>query len=165
MTMTMQEQTTAPPLRARPPGRRKADLLLREHLSAAEAEMLGRYISIRTVGAGEVFWREGERGEWLALITSGKVETSKDTEFGGQKIVVGLHGSGAVIGVESVIDGMTMPETARAVSDVELIILAKRDFDRMLEESPAFAMKSLKGLLQVASLRLRHSIERLATFF
>ena len=167
MMLTAREQTATGvhPLPVRSQTRRKADLLLREHLSAGEAETIGRHVSIRTVPTGEVLWREGEKGEWLALIVSGKVETSKDTDFGGQKIVVGLHGSGAVIGVESVVDGLTMPETAHAVTDAELIVLAKTDFDRLLEESPAFAMKSLKGLLQVVSLRLRHSIERLTTFF
>ena len=167
MMLTAQEQKVATHVStpARTAACRRADRLLREHLSAAEAEALGRYISIRTAEPGDLLWREGERGEWLALVISGKVETSTGTEFGGQRIVVGLHGRGAIVGAESVVDGLVMPETARALTKTELIVLAKKDFDRLIEESPAFAMKSLKGLLQVVSLRLHHSLERLSTFF
>lgn len=167
MTMVAHVETAidVPPL----PQERKissaAEDLLRENLSREEAESLKEYVSSVRVEPGELLWSEGGDGRYLALVVSGTIQTTKDTEFAGKRLVVGLHRPGAVIGVESVIEGFTMPETARAVTAAELLVISSEDFERFLEESPAFAMKTLKGLLQVVSIRLKHSMERISTFF
>jgi CRP-like cAMP-binding protein len=142
-----------------------AEAFLRENLSREETENLKEYVSTVLVERGEILWEEREGGRYIALVVSGTIQTTKDTEFAGKSLIVGLHQPGAVIGVESVIDGFTMPETARAVTTAELLVLSRDDYERLLQESPAFAMKSLKGLLQIVSIRLKHSIERLSTFF
>jgi CRP/FNR family cyclic AMP-dependent transcriptional regulator len=50
------------------------------------AELAG-YFQYKTVKSGEVLWVEGDPCDYVAIISSGRVEIKKKTEFEGKYVV------------------------------------------------------------------------------
>lgn len=139
--------------------------LLPHGLTKDERATVSKYLNTKRIPRGGFLWKEGESGDHLALVVAGEVETMKETEFEGKQVILGLHRAGSVVGITSAMEGRSREESARAVEDTELLVLSLENMDRLFSESPEFAVKLLRKMLQLVSTRLRKSVERLASFF
>ena len=54
-----------------------------------DAKVLSGYFECRNVKAGETLWKEGDICDYVAFITSGRLEVKKETEFEGKPVIVG----------------------------------------------------------------------------
>jgi len=123
------------------------------------------YLRFLAVGAGEVLWREGDACDYVGFILSGRLEIQKATEFPGKPVIVGIYSTGAVVGELCIVDHQPREVTAVALEETCLAVLAREDFERLIEEQPRLAAQLLKGMLLKVSIRLRKSFERLAEVF
>jgi CRP/FNR family cyclic AMP-dependent transcriptional regulator len=130
----------------------------------AAVRLLSFFEGLR-VGAGEECWHEGEPGDRLGFLLSGRLQLKKDTEFKGKQVVVGVLSPGAVVGELSFLDGNPSPLTVAALEDCQLILLPRQDFSLLEQDHPDLALSLLKSVLQAASRRLVKSYERLAAIF
>jgi CRP/FNR family transcriptional regulator, cyclic AMP receptor protein len=134
-------------------------------LAEEDLPRIGEYFTCASVRAGETLWSEGDPGEFEAFIIEGKVEVSKETEFPGHKVVVGVYSPGAVIGELCMIEQQPRGVTAVALEDTSLLLLSRERFELLLEHNPSLGIKLIKGMLLAVSIRLRKSFERLAAIF
>jgi CRP/FNR family transcriptional regulator, cyclic AMP receptor protein len=88
-----------------------------EGLSAS----LRREGHVRRFRRGQALFTEGDRAERVFLIETGWVMISC-TSAEGREIVLGLRGSGDIIGELSTLDGEARSATAIAVADVDAIV-------------------------------------------
>jgi CRP/FNR family transcriptional regulator, cyclic AMP receptor protein len=88
----------------------------------------------KTLKAGEVLFREGERGEEMYLIRSGKVEISNSS--GGAKKVLATLSEGSFLGEMAIVDDAPRSATATAMTDVALLILDRAAFKGQIQENP-----------------------------
>jgi len=128
------------------------------------AELTG-YFQYKTMKSGEVLWEEGAPCDYVAIISSGRVEIKKKTEFEGKYVVVGIYNRGAVVGALCILDNSPRAVTAVALEDVSLLVITPENFEKLIAAKPELGIKLLKGMLLSVSVRLRKSFERLARFF
>jgi len=115
--------------------------------------------------AGSVLYKEGEPGNFIGLVLSGKLEVKKQTEFKGNQIIIALLTKGAMVGELSMFDKRRRSATVEAVEDTSLIIFKSASMESLMQQHPYTGIKILKGLIRILSLRLRKATERLTDIF
>jgi CRP-like cAMP-binding protein len=94
-----------------------------------------------TVAAGATVFSEGDPGEQLYLVKSGEVALSTN----GRPLET--VGEGGIFGEMAVIDLEPRSATAVAESDSELIVIDKRRFWFLVQETPYFAEIVMKVMV------------------
>ena len=104
---------------------------------------------VRRFRRGQSLFTEGDRAERVFLIERGWVMISC-TSPEGREIVLGLRGSGDIIGELSTLDGEARSATAMAVADVDAVVTSGTVLTQALEEPTA-----ARELINVLATRLR----------
>ncbi len=134
-------------------------------LCGENMDEISEFFESKTVQSGEVLWKEGDPSDYMAIISSGKLEIKKQTEIEDKHVIVGIYSSGAVVGALGILDGRPRAVTVSAPEDVSLIIVTRENFSKLTKTKPELGVKLLEGMLLSVSMRLRYSYERLAKFF
>ncbi len=135
------------------------------YLGSDDEKILSNYFECRNVKAGETLWKEGDFCDYVAFITSGRIEVKKETEFEGKPVIVGIYAKGAFVGELCILDGSPRALTAVAMEDVSLVVITQKSFNELLSKYPELGVQLLKGMLLSVSKRLRKSFGRLAAIF
>jgi CRP-like cAMP-binding protein len=100
----------------------------------AQVESVAGWLDERSFAAGEVLFKEGEPGDCVFLIYSGKVRvTRKDSEKPLATLVAGDH-----VGEESVLaKGHHRTATVTAVENTLTLVLTREHFHQLLKQAPA----------------------------
>jgi CRP/FNR family transcriptional regulator, cyclic AMP receptor protein len=115
--------------------------------------------------AGSIVFKEGDPGNFIGFVISGKLEVKKQTEFKGNQLIIALLTKGAMVGELSMFDKRRRSATVEAVEDTSLIIFRSEAMESLMQQHPYTGIKILKGLIRVLSLRLRKATERLTNIF
>jgi len=94
--------------------------------------------------AGETIFREGEPANFLYLIEAGQVEIVK--KIGKDEVTIAFLREGDFFGEMALLRGTDHTATAKAITDVDLWGLEKKDFDELLLRYPALAVSLSKAL-------------------
>jgi diguanylate cyclase (GGDEF)-like protein len=136
------------------------DLLARvplfEGLSREELRWIAEAAEARTFAEGECLFEIGEPGNSLFVVTAGTVQVlhpHRSANFALARI-----GPGEFIGEMSLLDDSPRSATAKAICDVEAIVLDKAVFHRLLLGRPDVALH----LLGVMSRRMRAADEHIS---
>lgn len=89
----------------------------------------------KTLGAEETLFREGDEGDQMYLIKSGKIRIVKEMSKGEEKTLAVLE-AGAFFGEMAVLDKRPRSASAIAETDTELIIVNRDVFLRKINENP-----------------------------
>ncbi len=143
----------------------KDELRLFHLLSDEEVEKLAPYFEKINLPARSVLFSEGDPGDYIGFVLSGRLEVKKETEFKGKQIVLALLEKGSFVGELSMLDGHPRSATVVALEDSEILILRRSALDAFIQEYPETGIKVLKGIIRVLSLRLRKVVDRLASIF
>ncbi len=103
-----------------------------------ELSLIARRMSVFSMSKGAVLFREGEQGEALYLIHSGRIRLSQGRN--GQERTVAFAGRGDTIGEMSLIAGQPTLYTATVDATADLIVLYRKDFEPILNEVPTAAL-------------------------
>jgi len=106
-------------------------------LDAEKIDRLARRLRLAIFGPGEVILRQGDPGDSLYVIQSGKVGVRVDVP-GAPREVATLE-AGQFFGEMSLMTGESRAATVVAKTDVECYIVDKDAFQRILEEKPELA--------------------------
>jgi CRP-like cAMP-binding protein len=112
-----------------------------------------------------LIFKEGDPGDFICFVISGKLEVKKLTEFKGNQIILALLGKGAMVGELSLFDENYRSATVETVEDTTLLLLRNSALEDLIKDHPYIGVKILKGFIRVLSLRLRKATERLTTIF
>jgi thioredoxin reductase (NADPH) len=105
-------------------------------LSAAEIARLQRFGAPRRYAAGEALVRAGEIGHGLTVVLAGEVEICGRDAHGRPEHIV-THGPGAFMGELAQLSGRPALVDARALSDVEALILPPERLRAVMVAEPA----------------------------
>jgi diguanylate cyclase (GGDEF)-like protein len=89
----------------------------------------------RTLEAGTTLWREGDPGEYVVLLLSGRLEVSHQTPDGEEIILRHLY-PGSVVGEMAAVDGEPRSATVRAPGDSRVRLIPADGFRQFLKERP-----------------------------
>jgi len=109
------------------------------------------------LGRGQVLFHEGDRGDRLYVVTSGKLKLGR-TSADGRENVLAIIGPGEMFGELSIFDPGPRSSTAAAITDVALLELGQAEVRAWLVDRPEVAESLLHQLAQ----RLRHASETMA---
>ncbi|NLM17743.1 MAG: cyclic nucleotide-binding domain-containing protein [Candidatus Riflebacteria bacterium] len=97
----------------------------------------------RLVPAKTTVIKEGDNGDALYIVKSGKVNVLKKNSSGVNSLLVSL-GNGAVIGDMAIIDEQPRSASIETVVDTVFLIITKNDFRSLLTDRPEISFQILK---------------------
>jgi len=118
---------------------------------------------------GAILMSEGETGESLYIINSGKVKIYLSDEDGNE-ITLFIEGPGSYIGEISLLDNSPRTASAVTLEKTEVISISKNDFIDVITENPDIAFNIINALTQkmrratdtIGALALKNVYQRLA---
>src|SRR5690625_45239 len=94
----------------------------------------------------EIF-SEGNYPQYLFYIKSGKVKAYKTSDTG-KELTVGLYTEGDFLGYIALLEESTYRITAQALSDAELLLISRNDFQETLQKNSSFVLQFTRALAQ-----------------
>ena len=150
---------------------------IKEHLNTLRKEMMfdmlddediekiSPFFEVIVYPANKVIFKEGDLGDFIGFVLSGKLEVKKQTEFKGNQLIIALLSKGAMVGELSMFDQHKRSATVEAVEETTLMILRNEAMESLIKQHPYTGIKILKALIRILALRLRKATERLTTIF
>jgi CRP/FNR family transcriptional regulator len=129
-----------------------------EALGPDDLAWLAQAVHPRTFSEGDHLFEIGDPGRSLFILTAGTVQVLHPTRPEGLQLA--RLGPGEFLGEMALLDDGPRSASARAICDVETLVLDKADFHRLVLERPTVAFK----LLEVMSRRIRKADERISRF-
>lgn len=120
-------------------------------------EQLASYLHRRRYRSGEALFYQGDQGNDLFLIASGRVKIASHSPEGRESLVA-LLGKGEIIGELSMLDGKPRSAEARAIEDTTVYVLSEPAFKEFVASHPSVTW----GLMRVLAERLRRADEAVA---
>ena len=115
---------------------------------ATRLELAGQLESVH-VAAGQVIFRQGDAGDGLYLVVSGRLRVSVAGDIPGdgpERMLYDL-GRGAIVGEMALLTDRPRAATVSAVRDSDLLLLRVSSFTSLLERSPALVTGMIRLLV------------------
>jgi CRP-like cAMP-binding protein len=94
---------------------------------------------------GQVLFQQGDYGDILYIIKSGRVKIVSDGTQG-EELVFNQFGPGDFFGEMALIDGAPRSASAVALTTAEMLLLKRDDFLHVLAEHPLVAVEIIRGI-------------------
>lgn len=143
----------------------KENMLIFRFFDDAEIDQIIPYFEITDFSPNDSVFDEGDEGDFIGFVVSGKLEVKKQTEFKGRYVILARLGRGSLAGELSMITGQPRTATINAVEDSRLLILKREALEVFTQAYPESGIKLLKGVIQTISIRLTSIAGRLTKFF
>lgn len=131
-------------------------------LAQDELQALCPYLEMREWKADDTVMHEGERENYMGFLVKGKLAVKKQTGFLNKFIIIAILNQGTMVGEGAFLDHGPRSSTVVAIEDCRLLILTGEKMNQLIEDSPVLAIKLLKRILHIISLRLRKAGDRIA---
>lgn len=145
---------------------RIADLLdgleLFAEFSYVELEVIGRYLNVEDVKGGEAIFREGEPGNFMMILTAGRISIYKNSVNGKQLLSNEVRGR--VIGEMALLDSEPRSASCIADGDCELLVFTQTNLKQLSRDHPGTAYRFMFYLARMLSKRLRSTSGILVDF-
>ncbi len=106
--------------------------------------------------AGDILIRQGEVGESMLVIQEGQVALVREQE--GEEVFLGVRSAGEILGEMALFEKEVQMATVRAVSQVRVLTVDKKNFLGRVHEDPSLAYR----LFQLMSRRIRELSQQVA---
>ncbi len=128
-------------------------------LSSFDVGKLVTAMYSRKYEAGEVICPEHEIGKALFIIMSGEVGITRKSGLLKEEKIISRLKSGDFFGEMSLLEEKPRSATAKALTDCELFIIYKANFDSMIIKDPKIGFIVIKNIAVILSARLRGMID------
>jgi len=98
---------------------------------------------------GDVLIKQGDVGECMFVIQEGQIALVR--EENGQETFLGVRSAGEFLGEMAIFEKEVQHATARALSQVRVLTIDRKNFQRRIHEDPSLAYR----LFQLMSRRIR----------
>jgi hypothetical protein len=122
-------------------------------LSAAEIEALASRMTSRTVSPGHTLVREGDVGNEMFFVLSGRLVVSKSIAPSVDKVLARM-GPGEFFGEMNLFGGLQRSATVQAEAETELLVLDRETLAAAVEQNPAAGVAFFSALVREFSRRL-----------
>lgn len=129
-----------------------SEIELFSELNEAELQEIAELAQVREVPTDTTVFHEGDPADSIFLLVNGRVKiitTSSD----GKEFILSVLGSGQVFGEMGLLEAAPRSASVVSITDVELLIIKRDDFDRLLSSNPGISRK----LMAILSRRLRRA--------
>jgi type IV pilus assembly protein PilB len=109
-------------------------------------EQIAAAMEIRPFRQGEVVVREGEPGDALFVLLSGRVAITTRSDDLGFTVEVGRLGPGEYFGEMALLTGDPRSATVTAIEPAQAAVLPRKVFDRVLAQLPQVSQTITRGL-------------------
>lgn len=133
-------------------------------LTPDEAKDFAQHCHAHVIVTGEQLFREGEPADYLYVIVSGELVISCRSP-GGEDVVVGRAGPGAVLGEMAVLEVSARSATATATTSVTALLISSAEFGPLVEVGHPAAGRVLAEVRRTLVARLRAVNTRLDALF
>jgi CRP/FNR family transcriptional regulator, cyclic AMP receptor protein len=131
------------------------NVVLFKDLSMRELAMVNSMMHERRYIADEVIFDEGEEGQGLFLVLSGRVKITLPANV--DQVLIEL-GPGAFFGEVALLDSSIRTAQARAIEDSQIVALFRTEFYSLLDTHSAIASRISFQLAKVLAARLRQAV-------
>lgn len=126
------------------------------YLEDEQLAKMEKVIIERTYQKGRIIFMEGEPGEAVFFVKSGRIKVTKQTDDGREHILHFIN-PGEIFAEVIMFDDGTYPATAEVVEDCIVGLIRNIDLENIISNNPGIAL----GLLKVMARRLRISQKQL----
>jgi len=131
------------------------NVVLFKDLSMRDLAMVNSLMHERCYIADEVIFDEGEEGQGLFLVLSGRVKIVLPAN---ENALLLELGPGAFFGEVALLDQSVRTAQARAIEDTQIVALFRAEFYSLLETHSAIASRISFQLARVLAARLRQAV-------
>jgi CRP/FNR family cyclic AMP-dependent transcriptional regulator len=131
------------------------NVILFKDLSAHELALVEEMLHERRYLAGEVIFDEGEEGQGLFVVLSGRVKIARK-EAGNATLLE--FGPGSFFGEVALLDQSVRTAQARALEDTLIVVLFRAEFYSLLETHSRIASRISFQLARILATRLRQAV-------
>jgi CRP/FNR family transcriptional regulator, dissimilatory nitrate respiration regulator len=130
------------------------------------------HIAVRMAfNRGEMIFQEGEKGNGIYIVETGKIKVFK-LSLDGKEQILHIYGPGHTFGEVPVFQGKSFPASAMTLEPAGIIFLPRDRFVELIASAPALAMNMLADLsrrlrdftVQIEALSLKEVPARLAAY-
>jgi CRP-like cAMP-binding protein len=128
------------------------ELEIFSELDQKELEDVASLAQIRKMPTDSTIFHEGDEADAIFVVVNGKVKivtTSSD----GKEFILTILGAGQVFGEMGLLETAPRSASVVTITDVELLVINRADFDHLLKSSPGISRK----LMSILSRRLRRA--------
>jgi CRP-like cAMP-binding protein len=129
-----------------------AGIELFSELNEAELQEIAALAQTRSVPTDTTIFHEGDPADSIFLVVGGRVKVVT-TSSDGKEFILSVLGSGQVFGEMGLLEAAPRSASVVSITEVELLIIKREDFDRLLTSSPGISRK----LMAILSRRLRRA--------
>ena len=130
-------------------------------LTESEMDVLQKALKIVKVESGECLFKEGDPGDELFVVKTGKISISVGLEGGGSIDITDFKKKD-FFGEMSIFEGEPRSASCVAREKTELLSLKGADFFTLMSESPQAATKIMHRMLNITAMRLYNTNEFLS---
>lgn len=124
-----------------------------ELLTSAGRERFAKIFTEEIFHPGQIIYQEGEPGDNMYIIWSGKVVAYKGEL--NSPTILGFRGAGEVIGEMALLENRPRSASVVAISETRMLCIQRGDFHHLLAENPVLSLSIMESL----SARLRKADE------
>jgi len=128
------------------------ELEIFSELNQKELEDVASLAQIRNIPTDSTIFHEGDDADAIFVVVNGKVKivtTSSD----GKEFILTILGAGQVFGEMGLLEAAPRSASVVTITEVELLVINRADFDHLLKSSPGISRK----LMSILSRRLRRA--------
>jgi len=133
------------------------------HLPYSELESVARHFGILQVEEDETIFKEGDIGNFMCIVYTGRVAIIKSDQ-NGREVIMATEGAGHTLGEMAVLDGERRSASCVAETDCILVTLSREAMDEMLEYQPRTGAKILRAIAVSLSRRMRMTAGKLVDY-
>jgi CRP/FNR family transcriptional regulator, cyclic AMP receptor protein len=131
------------------------NVVLFKDLSMRDLAMVDSLMHERAYLAEEIIFDEGEEGQGLFLVLSGRVKIVLPDDANNMLLELG---PGAFFGEVALLDQSVRTAQARAIEDSQIVVLFRAEFYSLLETHSSIASRISFQLARVLAARLRQAV-------
>jgi len=129
-----------------------SEIELFSELNEGELHEVAAHAEIRKVPTDTTIFHEGDPADAVFVVVNGRVKVVT-TSSDGKEFILTLLGAGQVFGEMGLLEAAPRSAAVITVTEVELMVIKRDDFDRLIESSPTISRK----LMAILSRRLRRA--------
>lgn len=131
-------------------------LSLFSSLSDDEIDILVKHSKIRSLVEDELLFRQGDEGDFFAVIIDGRLEITKHTQKETPVALASLS-RGDTLGEMALIDDDTRSASAVAVEPSSVLILSRKSFNLLVDQYPRCGTKLLRKIAIILCNHIRET--------
>ena len=131
-------------------------------LTNEETEELCNYLELREWQTDAVVMKEGDAEHYMGFLIEGRLAVKKKTGYWNKNIIIAILEKGAMVGEGAFIDSEPRSTTVIAMEPCRLLTFEAKRMEELTLNNPHLAIKIMKRMLHIISIRLRKAGERIS---